>query len=89
MTATITVGGSGIELADARANACKDVLKEYGVNDKQITVVGLGQIDNPLRVDDVDANGNQIEELAQKNRAVVMIKAQDPMVGTLLKCITD
>lgn len=89
MTATITGGGSGIELAEARANACKDVLKEYGVNDKQITVVGLGQIDNPLRVDDVDENGNQIEELAQKNRAVVMIKAQDPMVGTLLKCITD
>ena len=89
MTATITGGGSGIELAEARANACKDVLKEYGVNDKQITVVGLGQIDNPLRVDDVDANGNQIEELAQKNRAVVMIKAQDPMVGTLFKCITD
>lgn len=89
MTATITGGGSGIELAEARANACKDVLKEYGVNDKQMTVVGLGQIDNPLRVDDVDENGNQIEELAQKNRAVVMIKAQDPMVGTLLKCISD
>lgn len=89
MTATITGGGSGIELAEARANACKDVLKEYGVDDKQMTVVGLGQIDNPLRVKDVDKNGNQIEELAQKNRAVVMIKAQDPMVGTLLKCITD
>lgn len=89
MTATITGGGSGIELAEARANACKDVLKEYGVNDKQITVVGLGQIDNPLRVKDVDKNGNQIEKLAQKNRAVVMIKAQDPMVGTLLKCIAD
>lgn len=89
MTATITGGGSGIELAEARANACKDVLKEYGVNDKQITVVGLGQIDNPLRVDDVDENGNQIEELAQKNRAVVMIKAQNPLVSTLLKCISD
>lgn len=89
MTATIIGGGSGIELAEARANACKDVLKEYGVNDKQMTVVGLGQINNPLRVDDVDENGIQIEELAQKNRAVVMIKAQDPMVGTLLKCISD
>lgn len=89
MTATITGGGSRIELAEARANACKDVMKEYGVNDKQMTVVGLGQIDNPLRVDDVDGNGHQIEELAQKNRAVVMIKAQDPMVGTLLKCISD
>lgn len=89
MTATITGGGSGIELAEARANACKDVLKEYGVNDKQITVVGLGQIDNPLRVDDVDENGNQIEELAQKNRAVVMVKAQNPLVSTLLKCISD
>lgn len=89
MTATITGGGSGIELAEARANACKDVMKEDGVNDKQMTVVGLGQIDNPLRVEDVDETGNQIEELAQKNRAVVMIKAQDPMVGTLLKCISD
>lgn len=89
MTATITGGGSGIELANARAAACEKVLKEAGASEDQMTSVGLGQIANPLRINDVDEQGNQIEELAQKNRAVVIVKAENPLVEKLLKCVSD
>ena len=89
MTATITGGGSGIELANARAAACEEVLKEAGASENQMISVGLGQIANPLRINDVDEQGNQIEELAQKNRAVVIVKAENPLVEKLLKCVSD
>lgn len=89
MTATITGGGSGIELANARAAACEEVLKEAGASEDQMISVGLGQIANPLRINDVDEQGNQIEELAQKNRAVVIVKAENPLVEKLLKCVSD
>lgn len=89
MTATITGGGAGIELANARAAACEKVLKEAGASEDQMTSVGLGQIANPLRINDVDEQGNQIEELAQKNRAVVIVKAENPLVEKLLKCVSD
>lgn len=87
MTATMTGGDPGIELAEARANACRQVLLEQGVNEAQIKTVGLGQLDNPLRVHDVDENGKQIQELAQRNRAVVVVKAESDLVDTLLKCV--
>lgn len=87
MTATMTGGGPNIELAEARANACRTVLLEQGAGEGQITVVGLGQLDNPLRVYDVDENGKQIQELAQQNRAVVIVKAESELVDTLLGCV--
>ena len=89
MTATITGGGSGVELAEARAEAVKAVLVEKGAIAEQMECVGLGQISNPLRVNDVDANGKQIDELAQKNRAVFVIKADSDMVGVLRECIEN
>lgn len=87
MTATMTGGGPNIELAEARANACRTVLLEQGAGEGQITVVGLGQLDNPLRVHDVDESGKQIQELAQQNRAVVIVKAESELVDTLLGCV--
>lgn len=87
MTATMTGGGPNIELAEARANACRAVLLEQGAGEGQITVVGLGQLDNPLRVYDVDESGKQIQELAQQNRAVVIVKAESELVDTLLGCV--
>ena len=83
----MTGGDPGIELAEARANACRQVLLEQRVNEAQIKTVGLGQLDNPLRVHDVDENGKQIQELAQQNRAVVVVKAESDLVDTLLKCV--
>lgn len=84
MTATTPGGSLGIELSKERADTCKNTLIELGANESQITTVGLGHLDNALRVKDIDEAGNQIEEQAQKNRAVVVIKADSEMVGVLL-----
>lgn len=89
MTATVTGGNSGTELATKRAQTVRNVLTEKGVSEAQITCVGLGQISNPLRVDDVDANGHQIQELAQKNRAVFVIREESDMVNVLLDCVNS
>ena len=74
MTATVPGGGTGIELSEERANACKEILTEMGVQESMMTTVGLGQMENPLRAIDIDANGAQIEESAQENRAVFVMK---------------
>lgn len=89
MTATITGGGPGTELAVKRAQTVKEVLTANGVSEEQITCVGLGQISNPLRVEDVDTNGCQIPELAQKNRAVFVIREDSAMVEVLLDCVNS
>lgn len=89
MTATITGGDSGTELAKARAEAVKSLLVEKGADAAQMSCVGLGQISNPLRVNDVDENGKQISELAQKNRAVFVIREDSDMVNVLLDCVNS
>lgn len=86
MTATIPGGDLGIKLSEARANACRDVLLAAGVKESQIMTVGLGQVDNPLRTPDVDETGRQIEEAAQKNRAVIFVKQGSRLVDTLMEC---
>ena len=70
-----TTASSGSEdscykLSLDRAQACKDLLVELGVSEKQICTVGLGRKPCFLRVTDIDSNGNFIEAEAQKNRAV-------------------
>lgn len=58
-----------------------------GVNENQILTFGIGQLAHPLRVNDVDANGNQIEELAQKNRAVIFVRQDSKLIETLFACM--
>lgn len=89
MTATITGGDSGIELAEERAEAVRGVLIEKGAKETQCICVGLGQISNPLRVNDVDENGKQIAELAQKNRAVFVIRGESDMINVLWECLEN
>lgn len=89
MTATVIPSSgetSDIELSQARAAACMEVLRAAGVDDSRMTAVGLGQRQHSLRVEDTDANGRQIEELAQKNRAVLVVRADSDKVGELLEC---
>jgi outer membrane protein OmpA-like peptidoglycan-associated protein len=86
MTATVKGGDLGIDLAKDRANTCKASLIASGVNEDQVITVGLGQLDNPLRTSDVDENGDQIEESAQKNRAVIFVKNGSQLADTLLAC---
>lgn len=86
MTATVYEGDLGISLSRARANACKDILIQQGVPESQLAAGGLGQRANSLRVNDVDANGVQIEEQAQKNRAVFIIRGDSEVVEELMRC---
>lgn len=89
MTATVippSGGMSDMELSQARAAACMEILRAAGVDDSQMTAMGLGQRQHSLRVEDTDENGRQIEELAQKNRAVLVVRADSDMVGELLEC---
>ncbi len=69
---TASVGGDGIDLSLMRAEAVKGLLVSAGVNESQIRCVGLGRADHCLRVDDLDPNGNLIEDLAKLNRAVFL-----------------
>ena len=69
---TASVGGDGIDLSLKRAEAVKNVLISAGVNEAQIRCVGLGRTDNCLRVNDLDINGNLIENMAKLNRSVFL-----------------
>lgn len=88
MTATVA-NGTGIELSNARAEACKELLKRQGVRESQILTVGLGQIQNSLRTNDIDENGCQIEAQAQKNRAVFVVRGDSELINVLLECVSE
>lgn len=86
MTATVfSLPDAGKELSLQRAKACEAILLNNGVNADQISSVGLGYSPNPLRVQDVDAQGNLIEEMAQLNRAVFLIRKDSVLVNTILQ----
>lgn len=55
-----------------RANAVCEVLIAGGVPESQLIPIGLGYED-PWHIEDVDANGRQIEEYACQNRKVLIV----------------
>lgn len=67
--------GDGYALSFKRANACKKILVSMGANDAQIECIGLGSSENCFHVDDLDSNGNLIEEYAKLNRAIYIFAA--------------
>lgn len=71
---TTATGGEEFcnELSVDRANAVKNELVKYGIEEYRIETIGLGFTD-PWHIDDVDANGYQIEEFAKQNRKVLII----------------
>ena len=81
---TASAGGSGEALSLQRAEACKALLLELGASDNQIQCLGLGRRENFLRVQDLDANGNLIEEAAEKNRAVFLFSIDSETAKKLL-----
>ena len=89
MTASIAGGDANIPLSEARAQACKHILTSKNVPPGQLMCVGLGQLPNQQRVNDLDENGMQIEALAQKNRAVIMADSESPIVELLLSCLKN
>ena len=89
MTATVHEGDLGISLSKARADACKDILIQQGIPESQLEAEGLGQRANSFRVDDMDTNGVQIEEQAQKNRAVFIVRGDSEFVEELMRCAKE
>lgn len=71
---------SCLELSKQRAKACAELLLAQGVNPNQIEIEGIGRGKNPLRVNDLDKDGNLIEEAAKHNRAVFVMFNQDSHV---------
>lgn len=85
MTATVQSPDAGKALSLQRAKACEAVLLNGGVDAGQILCVGLGHTPNLLRVQDLDDQGNLIEEMAQLNRAVFFIREDSVLVNTILE----
>ena len=72
-TASIGSEENCLALSERRAKACASLLTEYGVKEKQIKTRGIGREQSPLRVNDLDSEGNLVEDLAKKNRAVFAV----------------
>lgn len=89
MTATTQNDDPGIILSEERAAACGHILENTGVKESQIKCIGLGEMSHPLRVEDIDENGNQIKEKAQENRAVVIVNQESVIADLLLKCAVN
>ncbi len=67
--------GDGYTLSFKRAQACKDILVSMGADGGNIECIGLGSSDNCFHVDDLDSNGELIEEYAKLNRAIYIFAA--------------
>lgn len=68
--------GDGYKLSTERAEACRDALVSMGVNAKQIECIGLGCSDNCFHIDDIDSNGQLMEEYAKLNRAIYIFSSE-------------
>lgn len=71
---------SCLTLSEERAEAVMNELAEDGVPFTQMKAVGFGSA-APWHVNDLDGNGNQIEEYAKQNRCVVVLDYFDPEYG--------
>lgn len=69
-------------LSTSRAETVIRVLTEYGICRDRLIPVGLGERHTSWRVNDLDVNGQQIDENAKRNRCVRLIDVNDPILGT-------
>ena len=85
-TATVGKQEECLELSQQRADAVKNMLvQEFGVPADQLITIGLGYAADPfVRGWDVDANGNQVETEAAKNRRVVVLDADSELGQQIL-----
>lgn len=72
-----------IQLSKDRALVVKELLQGLGVDPNLITVVGTG-FENPFYQNDIDKNGNLVEEIAVQNRKVVLINKDTPVSKEIL-----
>lgn len=67
-----------LSLAEKRCNKVKQILVEQGVDETKIHIKPIGRdSESPLRVTDLDKNGNFIEDEGKKNRFVLVTSDPD------------
>lgn len=74
LTGTTASGGEEpgrLQLSKARAETAKDLFEKMGVDADRITTEGVGT-NFPGFESDLDPQGNQIEEIAARNRSVIV-----------------
>ena len=71
------------ELSRQRALAVCQVLQDQGVEESRLTPLGLGFSD-PWHVEDRDANGTLVEDLARQNRKVLILDRNSAEAGQLV-----
>lgn len=74
---------NAMRLSEARAEKVKETLVSYGVDAGRITCYGFG-CGYSRRVDDIDCNGNLIENQAAQNRLVIIGDVEDKEICEIL-----
>lgn len=82
-TASFGSSDSSKSLSEKRAATVVKTLIDNGVNKDSLVSIGIGQAKCSLRVNDIDANGNLVEEQAVHNRAVFLVPASNPLYSKL------
>ena len=84
-TATYGSTDSSKILSEKRAAAVVQALVDNGVSEEKLVAIGIGQTKCSLRVNDIDTNGNLVEEQAIHNRAVFLLPKSNPLFTKLTK----
>lgn len=82
-TATFGSTDSSKILSEKRAAAVVQTLVDNGVSEESLVAIGIGQTKCSLRVNDIDTNGNLVEEQAIHNRAVFLVPRSNPLFTKL------
>jgi len=72
-----------LRLSKDRVKAVRDTLVLMGVESEQLQLCGLG-FNNPWHISDTDPDGGLIEELAFKNRKVILLPTDSPEALTII-----
>lgn len=76
-----------VELSEKRCNTIREIFIKSGVSEEQVKIIGLGYENHPYYVPDVDENGELIEEIAEKNRAVIILPLASEAAQALMNGI--
>lgn len=82
-TASFGSSDSSKALSEKRAATVVQTLIDNGVKKENLVSIGIGQTKCSLRVNDIDSNGDLVEEQASHNRAVFLVPASNPLCSKL------
>ena len=82
-TASYGSSESSKTLSEQRASTVVQALINNGVDKEILIPVGIGYTKCSLRVNDIDTNGNLVEEQAKHNRAVFLVPKSNPLLTKL------